>query len=488
MIRTISSLLIAATLAMTLAASFVWIEHATVQAQEAEPSTALGLDVTIETAQGDVITLPLQIDAETLAVLMEQAPAAAVMDTVAQLVGQEVQTITIVAPAVFTPVTSMLLIEPIELPSPPLPVTGTAAITEAAPAITATEATPLEITVPPATEAPPPRITSVANLRAGPTTDAEILGQIDANTQITITGRNSDGSWYRLEDGSWVAGFLVENAPDVLPVIVEGNITILETIPATVTGTAVVLRAGPSLNDQSLGALEGGTVTAVLSRAPDGEWLEVLAPDGTTGWMSADFLEVGESPAGLPAVISSDRAAITGGVVDGEGEGIGGIVVAATHTGGQAVPRVDATTASDGSFTLYMSPGGATNWTVEIAGVGCDSRIVNDRCQLFGYFAAVPEVDVTLPAEEPVTLVYEDATSFIAGTVVDSNDNPVGDGIAVGAEREDGARTAGLTSSTGKFVLPAGPGVWTVSTESGPTIEVEVPERSAPEPVDLQLE
>ena len=72
--------------------------------------------------------------------------------------------------------------------------------------------------------------------------------------------------------------------------------------------------------------------------------------------------------------------------------------------------------------------------------------------------------------------------------MVDAEGNALEDGIRVVGEREDGARTSGETSSTGKFVLPAAAGVWTVSVEGGPALEVEVPERSAPEPVELTLE
>ena len=468
--RTISGLVIAVALAAALASSFAWMGQETVQAQETEPATTFGLDVTIQTADGEVITLPLQFDDETFAVLMEQAPTAAVMDAVTKLAGRELQTITVVADAVFTPAAAMLIIQPIEAPAPP-----------------ETVAT-LAITVPPASEVVIPVINTAANLRAGPTTEAAVVGQIAAGAEITIAGRNSDGSWFQLDDGSWVVGFVVDDAPPALPVIVDGAPSVTQTVPATVTGGALVLRAGPSLTDNSLGTYEGGTVTAILSRSPDGGWLQVLTPDGKTGWMSADFLDVADSLENLPAVISSERLAITGQVVDGDGEGIGGIVVSATHADGQPVPRVDGTTASDGAFTLYMRPGGETEWTVQIAGVGCDSRIVNDRCQLFGYFAAVPQADVSLPSEEPVTLAYAEATSFIAGTVLDAEGNPVGDDIRVSAEREDGARTFGLTSSTGKFVLPAAAGLWTVSTPNGPPVEVEAPDKSAPEPIELALE
>ena len=487
--RTLLSLLYSSALAAAMFAAFAWGEPVTVQAQETEQPIVLGIDVTIETADGDVITLPLQIDDETLLSLTALPPSLAVMDVMNQLVGRELLTITIAAPTVFTPVASALVIEPLELPVPPLgsspALTGTGTVSEVAAAEAATETVSVE--VPPVVEEEPAVVTAAANLRDGPTIEANVIGQISADTVVTLTGRNSDGSWFQIDDGSWVVGFVVQNAPATLPIVMQDGTMARNTIPATVTGTAVVLRSGPSQNDESLGAYEDGTVAAVVSRSPDGGWLEVLAPDGKLGWMSADFLDVADALEGLPTVISTVGSTLTGQVVDNAGEGIGDIVVSATPTG-QAAPRVDATTASNGAFTLYMTPGEAREWTVRIVSVGCDSRIVNDRCQLFGYFASVPEVQVTLPSEQPITLVYEEATSFIAGTVVDAEGEPMGENIRVTAEREDGARTAGLTSSTGKFVLPAASGMWTVATDDGPSIEVEVPEKSAPEPVDIPLE
>jgi hypothetical protein len=48
-----------------------------------------------------------------------------------------------------------------------------------------------------------------ANLRSGPGTDNDIVGRAAAGTNVVIVGQNEDGSWLQLEDGSWIAAFLV---------------------------------------------------------------------------------------------------------------------------------------------------------------------------------------------------------------------------------------------------------------------------------------
>lgn len=470
------SVLAALLLAAVLMASLVWAGTPVAFAQETDTAAELQLDVTVELADGDVITVPLTIAQEDLFALLELPAVATAVDAAIPLVGRELQTITVAVPAIFTPTTAALRIVSSVPVAPEPPVTTTLAITVPAPA----PALAVDLV---------PMATANANLRAAPTTSADIVGQATAGQALMIRARNVDGSWYQLADGSWVVAFLVENAPEGLPIVVDGGVVLTETVPATVTSQALVLRAGPDVDEDSLGSYAQDTVMAVVGLSPDGNWLEVVAPDGKQGWMSAAFLELGVAQEALPeSAVPALPASIGGTVVDDAGEGIIGIVVAATSPEGDEELSVEATTDEDGAFVLDLAPGSTGTWTVEIAGVGCDSRIVNERCQLFGYYAAVPAAEVDLAGSEPVTLTYAEAVSFIAGSVVDADGNALQGGIRVVGEREDGARTSGETSSSGKFVLPAAPGLWTVSTEDGPAVEVEVPERSAPEPIELTLE
>lgn len=61
-----------------------------------------------------------------------------------------------------------------------------------------------------------------SNLRSGPGTNFGIVGRVPAGGTVTIVGENNDGTWLQLDDGSWIAEFLVDpidpstsnNAPD----------------------------------------------------------------------------------------------------------------------------------------------------------------------------------------------------------------------------------------------------------------------------------
>lgn len=72
----------------------------------------------------------------------------------------------------------------------------------------------------PAPVATGPRAALEANLRAGPGTMYARVGGIAAGQALALVGRNEAGNWYQLDDGGWIAGFLVANAPIDVPVVV----------------------------------------------------------------------------------------------------------------------------------------------------------------------------------------------------------------------------------------------------------------------------
>lgn len=58
-----------------------------------------------------------------------------------------------------------------------------------------------------------------ANLRSGPGTTFEVVGSATAGETIEIVARNDAGDWYQLDNGFWIAAFLVNNAPKELAVV-----------------------------------------------------------------------------------------------------------------------------------------------------------------------------------------------------------------------------------------------------------------------------
>ena len=49
-----------------------------------------------------------------------------------------------------------------------------------------------------------------SRLRAGPGTNFDIVGRVPQGGAVTIVGENADGTWLLLDNGAWIAEFLVE--------------------------------------------------------------------------------------------------------------------------------------------------------------------------------------------------------------------------------------------------------------------------------------
>ena len=62
-----------------------------------------------------------------------------------------------------------------------------------------------------------PVTNSTSNLRKGPGTTYQVVGQLDAGTSLTPVARNGDGTWLQLDVGVWIWASLVNNIPVDLP-------------------------------------------------------------------------------------------------------------------------------------------------------------------------------------------------------------------------------------------------------------------------------
>ena len=57
-----------------------------------------------------------------------------------------------------------------------------------------------------------------ANLRSGPGTNYAVSSSVQTGQALQIVAKNSDGTWFMLDSGQWIAAFLVNNAPTDLPI------------------------------------------------------------------------------------------------------------------------------------------------------------------------------------------------------------------------------------------------------------------------------
>lgn len=195
--------------------------------------------------------------------------------------------------------------------------------------------------VEPTAEPDPVRVlsTSPSNVREGPGTDHPVDFWIEAATEVTVLGRNADGTWLRIEyegrEGWLFAGLtdfdtdvladlpatvvaapeptpepqvvLVPTATPVPPAVPEPDpepATAPEPDPVrlTVTGNPVNLREGPGTGHPIALQAAAGDQFEVVARNADGSWLQVADPRTADGrlWIYGPLTDAsGELVAGL---------------------------------------------------------------------------------------------------------------------------------------------------------------------------------------------
>jgi len=143
------------------------------------------------------------------------------------------------------------------------------------------------------------------NVRSGPGTQYDIIGQLNSGNEVHITGRSDDESnWLRIDfqgsDG-WVAYFTVtilgdvssldivspRANPDAAPVRpVATPITTQASSSIFVTAyRRVNIRSGPGSEYISVGNLEAGSSADVTGRSKDNEWLRINF-GSMSGWVA----------------------------------------------------------------------------------------------------------------------------------------------------------------------------------------------------------
>ncbi len=131
------------------------------------------------------------------------------------------------------------------------------------------------------------------NVRSGPGTQFEIVGQLAEGDIVPVNGRDSENArWYRvvLADGQegWVSSYTVmlDTVPDDLPVV-EPDGAISETAAVLiVTFGQVNVRSGPGINYEVIGQLDVDEEAQALARNnTNNDWL-YIEHEIVVGWVA----------------------------------------------------------------------------------------------------------------------------------------------------------------------------------------------------------
>ncbi len=146
---------------------------------------------------------------------------------------------------------------------------------------------------------PPPAKIGLAaeeglNLRDGPGTTYIGMTKLQSGAQLDLLARYDD--WFQVQtlegQAGWVLGQYLAIGPGVVE-RVEVVTSIPDANPALIGRTSernVNLRGGPGTAYDKMGALGAGTQLDLLGRYED--WFKVRTPQGGTGWVSNELLDV----------------------------------------------------------------------------------------------------------------------------------------------------------------------------------------------------
>ncbi len=143
------------------------------------------------------------------------------------------------------------------------------------------------------------------NVRSGPSTEYDIIGQLNSGNEARITGRSDEESnWLRIEFGvqeGWVAYFTVTVVGDASTLPVVEPLADRSSAPGLIFPTPTVehssgdtfvsafrrvnVRSGPGMEYQRIGTLDPGSSADIMGRTDDNEWLQIDF-DGQQGWIA----------------------------------------------------------------------------------------------------------------------------------------------------------------------------------------------------------
>lgn len=224
-------------------------------------------------------------------------------------------------------------------PTPTKPATATASATETPaatptyPCLAARWQTPMPNKTTPATataiatETPAAILGTVngdiVNVRAAPSTAAEIVGTVTVSQTVEISGKNAAADWWQIAEpfSGWVSAQFVDTdfPPDEISTIAEPVITpeipaliasetITGAVPGIVTGDLLNVRAEPSTASDIIGSATLSQTVQIIGKTDTGDWLEVCClQNGDTGWLYAEYVQVD----GLSAISTTAKSEAT---------------------------------------------------------------------------------------------------------------------------------------------------------------------------------
>jgi uncharacterized protein YraI len=151
------------------------------------------------------------------------------------------------------------------------------------------------------------------NVRSGPGISFPLLGQINKDQPVLISGVDASGEWFAIiypsgsQELGWVTAQFIQSQ-DIGKLPVLGLVTLPNGAPAPQAHLTQKLnvRSGPGSNYDPLGILPKDSLVWLIGRNPSASWLMIAYPAAAVGkgWIVANFVQT-EDVLALPVVDAS---------------------------------------------------------------------------------------------------------------------------------------------------------------------------------------
>jgi uncharacterized protein YraI/lysophospholipase L1-like esterase len=152
------------------------------------------------------------------------------------------------------------------------------------------------------------------NMRAAPSSDAEVVGELAGRTALIVLARSRDNRWFQVQTleglSGWVGSGFVElrsielaqipivgiDAAPAPITVAESTISEVQTVISSdasngrVTAGTLNLRSAPTTSGQVVARLPLNTRIIMIGRNADFTWLQIQTLDGLSGWVSAAYI------------------------------------------------------------------------------------------------------------------------------------------------------------------------------------------------------
>jgi uncharacterized protein YraI len=211
----------------------------------------------------------------------------------------------------------------------------------------------LTLTAVPVQAAPSATATIIVNrapVWAGPGQGFWWLGFLVRDEVVPVLGISADHQWWQVSTRfgvAWLWYLDVTTSTDAVPVVDPGPI-------GKITGGRVVVRGGPGIGAQAVGAASNGMQFYVIGMRPDGSWIQIRYRFGI-GWVATSLTSLAGNTAlvNVPAIAGPHAIVNTGALNVRTGPGFG-FASLGVLSGGTVVPIIGRN--QDGSWLQVRTP------------------------------------------------------------------------------------------------------------------------------------